>query len=153
MLLRYRPILPLDIKLQGFLYELQGFLQSFTRFSTEVQGFLWRIDTLVWPIRSQHLLQLGSKAVFATWKSHFYKEVSMCPINSKAFVLHDWPVFFKINRDWVAQHTGLWASCGAHGAMVMNVCGVRGSEHVYIATKWRSVMKLATKYAKNVLLW
>ena len=30
----------LDIKLQGFLYELQGFLQSFTRFSTEVQGFL-----------------------------------------------------------------------------------------------------------------
>ena len=38
---------PLDIKLQGFLYELQGFLyelqgflQSFTRFSTEVQGFL-----------------------------------------------------------------------------------------------------------------
>jgi len=43
----------LDIKLQGF-------LQSFTRFSTEVQGFLWRLDTLVWPIRSQHLLQLGS---------------------------------------------------------------------------------------------
>jgi len=32
---------PLDIKLQGFLYELQGFLQSFTRFSTEVQGFLY----------------------------------------------------------------------------------------------------------------
>ena len=31
---------PLDIKLQGFQYELQGFLQSFTRFSTEVQGFL-----------------------------------------------------------------------------------------------------------------
>ena len=41
--------------------ELQGFLQSITKFSTEVQGFLWRIDTLVWPIKSQHLLQPGSK--------------------------------------------------------------------------------------------
>ena len=39
-----------------------------------------------------------------------------------------------------------------HGAMVMNVCGVRGSEHACIATKWRSVMNLATKCAENVSL-
>ena len=26
--------------------------------------------------------------------------------------------------------------------MAMNICGARGSEHAYIATKWRSVMNL-----------
>jgi len=29
-------------KLQGFLYELQGFLQSFTRFSTELYKVFYR---------------------------------------------------------------------------------------------------------------
>ena len=50
-----------------------------------------------------------------------------------------------------ARHTGPArprASRGARGAMVMNVCGVRGSEHAYIATKWCSVMNLATKCAE-----
>ena len=42
------------------------------RFSTEVQGFLWRIDTLVWPIRSQHLLQLGSKTLYALYTLLYY---------------------------------------------------------------------------------
>ena len=32
-----------------------------------------------------------------------------------------------------------------HGAMAMNIRGTHGSEHVYIATKWHSVMNLATK--------
>ena len=37
-------------------------------------------------------------------------------------------------------------------AMVMNVCSARGSKHANIATKWHSVMNLAMKCAKNVLL-
>ena len=40
----------------------------------------------------------------------------------------------------------------AGGAMAMTVYGACGSEHVYIATKWRSVMNLATKFAENDLL-
>ena len=36
-----------------------------------------------------------------------------------------------------------------HGNAI-NVCGTHGSEHAYIATKWRSVMNLATKCSENV---
>ena len=39
----------------------------------------------------------------------------------------------------------LHSTAQCHG----NVCGVCGSEHAYIATKWRSVMNLAMKYAEN----
>ena len=44
---------------------------------------------------------------------------------------------------------GMWVS---RGAMAINVHGARSSEHAYIATKWRFVMYLAMKCAKNVLL-
>ena len=43
---------------------------------------------------------------------------------------------------WIVWHVRLFA-------MAMNVCGVRGSEHAYTATKWRSVMTPATKCAEN----
>ena len=46
-----------------------------------------------------------------------------------------------------------WADPQAsYGAMAMNIHGVRDSEHAYIATKWCSVMNLATKCAENVSL-
>ena len=43
-------------------------------------------------------------------------------------------------RGWVARSLS---------AMAMNVCSACGSEHAYIATKWCSVMNLATKFAEN----
>ena len=40
-----------------------------------------------------------------------------------------------------------------HGNESVIGCGAHGSEHAYIVTKWRPVMNLATKCAKNVSLW
>ena len=95
-----------------FSTEVQGFLQRYkvfyrgTRFSTEVQGFLWRIDTPMWPIRSQHLLQLGSKR----WFSYMYLAhipsmppcclswdwIQRCQWSSDLHAIHSWLVTLPV---------------------------------------------------------
>ena len=62
--------------LPGFLWSLQGFLWG-------LQGFLWRIDTAVQPIRSLHLLQVGSKILMCSIYNAIVKKVSAQLIQSR----------------------------------------------------------------------
>ena len=65
------------------------------------------------------------------------KFLCIYPRNSKALVLHDQSVFFR-NVSIARSRYCIWVGPRAsRGAMAMNVCS---SEHVYIATKRRSVM-------------